>query len=151
MQQAKQAPRQQGHPPHCRPPLNPTPLQVQYVALRNINLIVQKRPSLLSHEVKVFFCKYNDPLYVKMEKLEVMIRLASEANIDQVGRAWGLHVLGGGWLGTMQPWGLAGVLCWVFPGPAPRSGRFQSSSRRGRRLAVNNAGALTPYRRCCSS
>lgn len=34
--------------------------------------------------VQVFFCKYNDPLYVKMEKLEVMIRLASEKNIDQV-------------------------------------------------------------------
>lgn len=34
--------------------------------------------------IQVFFCKYNDPLYVKMEKLEVMIRLASEKNIDQV-------------------------------------------------------------------
>jgi hypothetical protein len=32
----------------------------------------------------VFFCKYNDPLYVKMEKLEIMIKLASEKNIDQV-------------------------------------------------------------------
>jgi AP-1 complex subunit beta-1 len=27
--------------------------EVQYVALRNINLIVQKRPSILAHEVKV--------------------------------------------------------------------------------------------------
>jgi len=54
------------------------------VALRNINLIVQKRPSILAHEVKVFFCKYNDPLYVKMEKLEVMIRLATDKNVDQV-------------------------------------------------------------------
>ncbi len=33
---------------------------------------------------QVFFCKYNDPLYVKMEKLEIMIRLASDKNIDQV-------------------------------------------------------------------
>jgi vesicle coat complex subunit len=32
----------------------------------------------------VFFCKYNDPIYVKMEKLEVMIRLSSDRNIDQV-------------------------------------------------------------------
>jgi hypothetical protein len=32
----------------------------------------------------VFFCKYNDPIYVKMEKLEIMIQLASERNIDQV-------------------------------------------------------------------
>nr|XP_045604641.1 AP-1 complex subunit beta-1-like isoform X6 [Procambarus clarkii] len=58
--------------------------EVQYVALRNINLIVQKRPDLLKHEMKVFFVKYNDPIYVKLEKLDIMIRLASEANIVQV-------------------------------------------------------------------
>ncbi|XP_072999854.1 beta-adaptin-like protein C [Typha latifolia] len=58
--------------------------EIQYVALRNINLIVQKRPTILAHEIKVFFCKYNDPVYVKMEKLEIMIKLASDRNIDQV-------------------------------------------------------------------
>ncbi|KAH7280229.1 hypothetical protein KP509_37G056900 [Ceratopteris richardii] len=58
--------------------------EIQYVALRNINLIVQKRPLILAHEIKVFFCKYNDPIYVKMEKLEIMIKLASDRNIDQV-------------------------------------------------------------------
>ncbi|WIA30567.1 hypothetical protein OEZ86_000650 [Tetradesmus obliquus] len=58
--------------------------EVQYVALRNISLIVQRWPSILANEVKVFFCKYNDPIYVKMEKLEIMIALASERNIDQV-------------------------------------------------------------------
>lgn len=63
--------------------LNSEP-EVQYVALRNINLIVQKHPRILEHEIKVFFCKYNDPIYVKMEKMEVIIRLASERNIEQV-------------------------------------------------------------------
>eukprot|EP00250_Pteridium_aquilinum_P002236 c12429_g1_i1 orf=197-2920(+) len=58
--------------------------EIQYVALRNINLIVQRRPNILAHEIKVFFCKYNDPIYVKMEKLEIMIKLASDRNIDQV-------------------------------------------------------------------
>ncbi|CDW58173.1 B2-adapt-app C and Adaptin N and Alpha adaptinC2 domain containing protein [Trichuris trichiura] len=58
--------------------------EIQYVALRNINLIVQKRPDILKHEMKVFFVKYNDPIYVKMEKLDIMIRLASQANIAQV-------------------------------------------------------------------
>jgi AP-1 complex subunit beta-1 len=58
--------------------------EIQYVALRNINLIVQKRPNILSHEIKVFFCKYNDPIYVKMEKLEIIIRLVSDRNIEQV-------------------------------------------------------------------
>lgn len=58
--------------------------EVQYVALRNINLIVQKKPEILKHEIKVFFVKYNDPIYVKLEKLDIMIRLASEQNIHQV-------------------------------------------------------------------
>ncbi|KAE9148916.1 hypothetical protein PF006_g6540 [Phytophthora fragariae] len=57
--------------------------EIQYVALRNINLIVQKRPSILN-EIKVFFCKYNDPICVKMDKLEITIRLVSEVNIEQV-------------------------------------------------------------------
>lgn len=34
--------------------------------------------------MKVFFVKYNDPIYVKLEKLDIMIRLASQANIAQV-------------------------------------------------------------------
>ncbi|CAM9220120.1 unnamed protein product, partial [Phaeothamnion confervicola] len=63
--------------------LNSEP-EIQYVALRNINLVVQKRPKILEHEIKVFFCKYNDPIYVKMEKLETIIRLVNDRNIDQV-------------------------------------------------------------------
>ncbi|KJH52534.1 adaptin region [Dictyocaulus viviparus] len=58
--------------------------EIQYVALRNINLIVQKRPDILKQEMKVFFVKYNDPIYVKMEKLDIMIRLAQQNNIAQV-------------------------------------------------------------------
>jgi len=58
------------------------PPEVQWVALRNINLLLQKRPDLLSNEMRVFFCKYNDPLYVKVEKLDIMVRLAGESNVD---------------------------------------------------------------------
>jgi AP-1 complex subunit beta-1 len=58
--------------------------EIQYVALRNINLILQKRPDILALEIRIFFTKYNDPLYVKLEKLEVIIKLCSERNIDQV-------------------------------------------------------------------
>lgn len=59
-----------------------SPPEVQWVALRNINLLLQKRPDILSNEMRVFFCKYNDPLYVKVEKLDIMVRLASEKNVD---------------------------------------------------------------------
>ena len=57
--------------------------EVQYVALRNINLIIQKRPDVLRHDIQVFFVKYNDPLYVKLEKLDIIIRLTSEVNMIQ--------------------------------------------------------------------
>ncbi|GAA6040417.1 hypothetical protein JCM8097_004536 [Rhodosporidiobolus ruineniae] len=56
--------------------------EVQWVALRNINLILQKRPDALANEMRVFFCKYNDPPYVKVEKLEIMIKLVTEKNVD---------------------------------------------------------------------
>jgi len=45
------------------------------------------RPEILKQEIKVFFVKYNDPIYVKLEKLDIMIRLASQANIAQVSSA----------------------------------------------------------------
>ncbi|CAI2184550.1 10818_t:CDS:2 [Funneliformis geosporum] len=58
--------------------------EVQYVALRNILLIIQKRPEVLRNDMKVFFCKYNDPIYVKLAKLEIMFRLANARNVDHV-------------------------------------------------------------------
>ncbi|KAI9352525.1 Clathrin/coatomer adaptor, adaptin-like protein [Zopfochytrium polystomum] len=58
--------------------------EVQYVALRNIMLILQRHPDFLRNEIKIFFCKYNDPIYVKLAKLEIMFRLVSDGNVDQV-------------------------------------------------------------------
>lgn len=58
--------------------------EVQYVALRNIRIILEKYPTILSRELRVFFCKYNDPLYLKFEKLEIMVNLASQENVDQL-------------------------------------------------------------------
>lgn len=58
--------------------------EVQYVALRNIDLILQRQPDVLSKELRVFFCKYNDPPYVKFQKLEIMTRIANESNVDQL-------------------------------------------------------------------
>jgi AP-1 complex subunit beta-1 len=57
---------------------------MQYVALRNINLVLQRRPEVLTQDMRVFFCKYNDPQYVKLEKLDIMVKLASDKNVDQV-------------------------------------------------------------------
>ncbi|KAF2753736.1 Adaptor protein complex beta subunit [Pseudovirgaria hyperparasitica] len=58
--------------------------EVQYVALRNIDLLLQKQPNILSKEMRVFFCKYNDPPYLKLAKLEIMVRIANDKNVDQL-------------------------------------------------------------------
>ncbi|EJD43921.1 clathrin binding protein [Auricularia subglabra TFB-10046 SS5] len=59
-----------------------SPPEFQWVALRSINLLLQKRSDILQNEMRVFFCKYNDPPYVKIEKLDIMVRLAGESNVD---------------------------------------------------------------------
>lgn len=58
--------------------------EVQYLALRNALLMLQRRPDVLRNDIRVFFCKYNDPIYVKVTKLELIFMLATENNIDEV-------------------------------------------------------------------
>ena len=58
--------------------------EVQYVALRNILLILQIRRDFLQNDIKVFFCKYNDPIYVKLAKLEVIVRLVRDETVKQI-------------------------------------------------------------------
>lgn len=58
--------------------------EIQYLALRNALLILQRRPEVLRNDIRVFFCKYNDPIYVKVTKLELIFMLATEANISEV-------------------------------------------------------------------
>jgi vesicle coat complex subunit len=40
--------------------------EIEYVALKNINLIIQKRPIVIEKEIKIFFCNFNDPIYIKL-------------------------------------------------------------------------------------
>jgi AP-1 complex subunit beta-1 len=48
--------------------------EVQWVALRNINLrlLLLNQPDHMSNEMRLFFCKYNHPLYLKMGKPDIM-------------------------------------------------------------------------------
>ena len=56
------------------------------MALRNIALVVQKRPGILANDIKVFFCKYKYPIYVKMKKLETMLKTSTpDLSIEQTG------------------------------------------------------------------
>jgi AP-2 complex subunit beta-1 len=58
--------------------------EIQYLALRNAILILQRWPEILRNDIRVFFCKYNDPIYVKVTKLELIFMLANERNIGEV-------------------------------------------------------------------
>eukprot|EP00834_Sanchytrium_tribonematis_P000087 NODE_3_length_80033_cov_0.932970.p3 type:complete len:895 gc:universal NODE_3_length_80033_cov_0.932970:52215-54899(+) len=60
--------------------------EVQYVVLKNILLIIQQNPTFLSGSqyVKSFFVKYNDPIYVKLTKLEILVRIVDEESVPQV-------------------------------------------------------------------
>ncbi|RAK99730.1 putative AP-2 adaptor complex subunit beta [Aspergillus ibericus CBS 121593] len=60
------------------------PPEVQYLALRNAILILQKRPEVLRNDIRCFFCNYNDPIYVKVTKLELIFMLTTEENISVV-------------------------------------------------------------------
>ncbi|KAI8053449.1 putative beta-adaptin [Syncephalis plumigaleata] len=58
--------------------------EVQYVALRNILLVIQKYPEMLHADVHTFFCKYDEPIYIKLSKLEIIFRLTTEDNAREV-------------------------------------------------------------------
>lgn len=34
--------------------------------------------------MRVFFCKYNDPVYVKLEKIDILVKVAEEKNVDPI-------------------------------------------------------------------
>ncbi len=39
---------------------------------------------VLEKELKVFFCNFNDPIYIKIQKLEILIKIANIDNIPQI-------------------------------------------------------------------
>ncbi|KAK6591171.1 beta adaptin [Cryptosporidium xiaoi] len=57
--------------------LTTTAPEIQYVVLRNVQLIIQSNPRFFESEIKIFFCKYNDPVYIKIEKLNLLYRLVN--------------------------------------------------------------------------
>ena len=60
-----------------------SPSEMQYVALKNIRIILEKYPEILSKELRIFYIKFNDPLYVKVEKIDILVRLVDPTNLKQ--------------------------------------------------------------------
>lgn len=52
--------------------------EIQYVVLRTLSLFVQKYPKALAKEIRMFFCKFNDPPYIKLEKLDIIVTICNE-------------------------------------------------------------------------
>jgi AP-1 complex subunit beta-1 len=58
--------------------------EIQFVALKNINILIQKRPIIFEKDIKMFFCNFTEPIYNKMEKLEILYKLVTMNNVDLV-------------------------------------------------------------------
>ncbi|KAL4502484.1 hypothetical protein ABPG72_012071 [Tetrahymena utriculariae] len=58
--------------------------EVKYVILKSILHILQKRPNIMDEKLKSFFCFFNEPYYVKNEKLEVLVKICNEKNLDDL-------------------------------------------------------------------
>jgi AP-1 complex subunit beta-1 len=56
--------------------------EIQYIALRNISFILQKQSHIFESNIRVFFCKFNDPVYVKLEKIDVLVKVADDKTAD---------------------------------------------------------------------
>jgi vesicle coat complex subunit len=58
--------------------------EIQFIALKNMNILIQKRPLIFEKDIKMFFCNFTEPIYIKMEKLEIIYKLVSMSNVDLV-------------------------------------------------------------------
>jgi AP-1 complex subunit beta-1 len=58
--------------------------EVQFVALREILRILPMCQEALERHLQVFFCKYNDPYFIKHAKLNVILQLMSVDTVHQV-------------------------------------------------------------------
>lgn len=58
--------------------------EIQFIVLRTLSLFVLKYPVALSKEIRIFFCKFNDRSYVKMQKLDIIVTICSPSTCQMV-------------------------------------------------------------------
>lgn len=58
--------------------------EVQFVVLKNIQVLLALFPSLLRDNIDSFFIRFTDPPYVKLEKLQLILKLTNDANASVV-------------------------------------------------------------------
>lgn len=58
--------------------------EIRYSVLKSIFIILQKYSVLFENDVDTFFCKYDDLLYIKLVKIDLILTLTTEKNILKV-------------------------------------------------------------------
>ncbi|KAA8493829.1 AP-2 complex subunit beta [Porphyridium purpureum] len=58
--------------------------EMRFVVLRCLRCMIQKYGPFLQDNIKAFVCSYNEPLYVKVEKVHVLVDLVSDTSISQI-------------------------------------------------------------------
>lgn len=58
--------------------------EIKFIILRNIQHILAKRRDLLSKDIKCFFCNFNEPYYIKNEKLKILSQISDAKNYEFV-------------------------------------------------------------------
>jgi AP-4 complex subunit beta-1 len=58
--------------------------ELVYTCLHHIQLLLRRQPRLFDADFKSFFCRYSDPSYLKLKKLELLVDIAAESNIREI-------------------------------------------------------------------
>ncbi|KAG7693162.1 hypothetical protein KL930_004753 [Ogataea haglerorum] len=68
----------------CISNLMSKPAEIQFLTMRNVILLLLDKAEMLDLQVSMFFCQFDDPVYIKDTKLELIFLLANESNISLV-------------------------------------------------------------------
>jgi vesicle coat complex subunit len=55
-----------------------------YATLKHICLLARRAPAVFAPEFKLFFCRFNEPTYVKLVKLEILAAIADARNAAEI-------------------------------------------------------------------
>ncbi|MES1922546.1 hypothetical protein MHBO_004061, partial [Bonamia ostreae] len=58
--------------------------ELQYIVLKNLKILLKAHPNFLKDYTRVLFCKYNDPPYIKSEKIDLLVLIADSSNAEQI-------------------------------------------------------------------
>ena len=57
---------------------------IQYTVMKSIFVILQKFRNFYDGDIAIFFCNYDDPLCIKLEKIDIILTLTNDKNIKRV-------------------------------------------------------------------